>query len=173
MSALRSGHVVLRPLLSTDAKSMASLANNEKVWENLRNYFPNPYHLEDAQLFIETTALEDPVKTMSINADGVFAGVIGLTQQADVYQKSMELGYWLGVSFWGKGLATTAVGLITKYAFDHLPCNRLFSGVFSFNTASMKVLEKNGYQKEGVFKKAVWKNGQFWDEHRYALLKEV
>lgn len=171
MPELRSGHIVLRPLRDSDAETLATLANDTRIWENLRDHFPNPYNVEDAKLFIEASSMEDPVLIMAITTQGSLAGVIGLTRQSDVYRKSLEIGYWLGAPFWGKGLATTAVTLITEYAFEKLSCNRLFSGVFSFNKASMRVLEKCGFQKEGIFKKAVWKNGRFWDEHRYARLK--
>ena len=88
--------------------------------------------------------------------------------QKDVYRESAEIGYWLGAPYWGKGIATKAVALVTHYGFETLRLNRIFTGVFSFNKASMRVLEKNGFTKEGIFKRAVVKNGITYDEHRYA-----
>ena len=90
--------------------------------------------------------------------------------QKDVYQKSAEIGYWIGEPFWGKGIATKAVELITKYGFDELNLNRIYTGVFEYNIVSMKVLEKNGFQKEGIFKNAVLKNDKVYDEHRFYKL---
>ncbi|WP_373518944.1 GNAT family N-acetyltransferase, partial [Pricia sp.] len=61
---------------------------------------------------------------------------------------------------------------ITRYAFEELKLIRIFAGVFEYNVGSMRVLEKNGFLKEGISKKAIFKNGKFWEEHRYALLNE-
>ena len=72
----------------------------------------------------------------------------------------------------GKGIATTTVRLITDYAFNVFDMHRVYAGVFEYNVGSMRVLEKNGYQKEGVFKQAVIKNGAYWDEHRYYKLRD-
>ena len=55
--------------------------------------------------------------------------------------------------------------LISKYGFDKLDLNRIFGGVFEYNITSMKVLEKNGYEKEGIFKNAILKNNKVYDEH--------
>ncbi|MGB5228245.1 MAG: GNAT family protein, partial [Eudoraea sp.] len=87
-------------------------------------------------------------------------------------RKSAEIGYWIGEPYWGKGIATKAIKLITKYGFEDLKLVRIYAGVFEFNMVSMKVLENNGYKKEGVFKKAVFKNSNFFDEHRYFKLNE-
>jgi len=94
-----------------------------------------------------------------------------LILQQDVYRKSVEIGYWLGEPFWGMGIATKAVGLIASHAFEDLGLMRIFAGVFEYNIGSMKVLERNGFQKEGIAKKAVFKSDKFWDEHRYYKLK--
>lgn len=99
--------------------------------------------------------------------------MVGLIFQKDVYRKSTEIGYWIGESFWGKGIATQAVGLLVHHAFEELGLARLYAGIFEYNVGSIRVLEKNGFQKEGISKKAVFKNGKFWDEHRYALLNET
>jgi len=82
------------------------------------------------------------------------------------------LGYWLGEPYWNKGIATTAVNIITDFAFGELAFKRIYAGVFEYNLASMKVLEKNGFVKEGICRKAVLKNDKFWDEHLYAKLKQ-
>jgi len=88
-----------------------------------------------------------------------------------VYSKSAEIGYWVGEPFRNKGIVTAAVKLMTEYGFNTLNLIRVHTGIFEYNTASMRVLEKNGFDKEGVFKRSVFKNGKIWDEHRYAKLK--
>jgi RimJ/RimL family protein N-acetyltransferase len=60
------------------------------------------------------------------------------------------------------------VNLICDYGFRELGVIKIYSGVFSFNTASQRVLEKCGFEREAVLKNAVIKNGKIWDEIRYA-----
>jgi RimJ/RimL family protein N-acetyltransferase len=98
-------------------------------------------------------------------------GVIGLEPREDVYRKTALLGYWISEELWGKGIMTEAVKLITDYAFTHLDLIRIQAGVLSKNPASMRVLEKAGYQKEGISRNAIIKNGEVLDEHVYAILK--
>jgi len=163
--------ITIRPLTQLDKPVLANLANNRKIWNNLRDYIPFPYKISDAEAFINTTEQENPRSTFAIEYDGKFAGVIGLVNQKDVYRRSAEIGYWIGEPYWGKGIATKALALVTEYGFKKLDLIRIYSGVFEFNKASMRVLEKNGYELEGIFKNAVVKNGNVCNEHRYYKLK--
>lgn len=164
--------IKIRSLKSSDKTELARLANNKKIWDNLRDYIPFPYTESDADFFINLTKEENPKQTFGIEYDGKLSGVVGLVVQKDVYRKSAEIGYWIGEPFWGHGIATKAVELITQYGFKELNLHRIFTGVFEYNVASMKVLEKNGYKKEGIFKNAIIKNDNFCDEHRFYRLKE-
>lgn len=161
----------LRPLRDSDAAVLASLANNKKIWDNLRDFFPHPYEETDALFFIDLTKKEKPLLNFGIEFQGELCGVIGLTPQPDIYCKSAEIGYWLGEAYWNKGLATRAIKLITDYGFETLQLVRIYTGIFEYNPGSMRALEKNGYEKDGVFKKSVFKNGQIWDEHRYSITR--
>ncbi len=163
--------ISIRALKPSDKPELAKLANNKKIWDNLRDYIPFPYDENDAAFFINLTREENPRQTFAIDFKGKFCGVIGLIVQKDVYQKSAEIGYWIGEPFWGMGIATKAVELITEYGFMELELNRIYTGVFEYNTASMKVLEKNGFEKEGIFKDAIFKNSKVYDEHRFFKLK--
>jgi len=163
--------IILRPLGDRDKEDLTRLANNKKVWDNLRDIMPFPYSLDNAAFFINMTRQEKPQMTFAIEFDGQFCGVIGLVIQQDVYKRTAEIGYWIGEPFWNKGIATTAVKLITDYGFDQLDLIRIHTGVFEYNIGSMRVLEKNGYTKDGVFKKAVIKNGKIWDEHRFSIIQ--
>ena len=91
--------------------------------------------------------------------------------QTDVYRLSAEIGYWIGEPYWGLGIATRAVELLTQYGFNQLGLVRIYSGVFDFNVPSRKVLEKAGFKLEGIFEKSIIKNGEIRDEYRYAKLK--
>jgi ribosomal-protein-alanine N-acetyltransferase len=168
---LRHEKIILRPLDGKDGLELASLANNKKIWDNLRDFIPFPYTTDDAICFINLAKQEKLQMTFAIEFDGRFCGVISLVGKQDVYRKTAEIGYWIGEPFWNKGIATEAVKLITDYGLNQLDYIRIHTGVFEFNIASMKVLEKNGYNKDGVFEKAVIKNGQIWNEHRYSKIK--
>ncbi|HWH67903.1 MAG TPA: GNAT family protein, partial [Candidatus Sulfotelmatobacter sp.] len=89
----------------------------------------------------------------------------------DVYSKTADFGYWLGEPFWGRGIMTTAARRMVDYIFTHFDIVRIHAGIFEWNGASMRVLEKAGFRKECVFEQSVFKDGQVIDEHRYSLLK--
>lgn len=165
---LSDGGVVLRGFYPEDGKSLAELCNNRNVWNNLRDYIPFPYTEDDAVAYILHCRAEEPRISFAVEWDGVFAGCAGLVLQQDVYRHSAEIGYWLGEQFWGRGIMTKAVGLLAEYGFTSLGLKRIYSGVFAYNAGSCRVLEKNGFIKEGVFRSAVCKNGVFHDEVRYA-----
>jgi len=147
---------------------MAEIANNEKVAVNLRDAFPSPYSVEDAQKFISMCLGQEPYQVFAIEYQGEYVGNVGLHRQNDVYRKTAELGYFIGEAYWHKGITPRAVNLICEYGFRELDVIKIFSGVFSFNTASQRVLEKCGFEREAVLKNAVIKNGKTWDEIRYA-----
>lgn len=163
--------LTLRNFELEDAKRIALLANNKKIWINLRDAFPHPYSQEDAVQFIEKCRKRKPQSVFAIIYDDELCGSIGIFQMQDVYRKSAEIGYWIGEEYWGKGIATKAVEKIVQYGFENFDIIKIFAGIFSNNRASERVLEKNGFIKEAVLKKAVFKNGEFLDEHRYSLVK--
>jgi [ribosomal protein S5]-alanine N-acetyltransferase len=164
-------NIRLRPLSENDISVLAKLAHNKKIWDNLRDYMPYPYTEKDAIFFIDLIAKENPPMTFGIDYKNELCGVIGLIPQKDVYCKTAEIGYWLGEEYWGKGIATVALKLLTDYGLNTVGFVRLHTGVYEYNIASMKVLEKCGYTKDGIFKKAVFKNGVILDEHKYSITK--
>jgi len=165
------GVVSLRPFCRDDGPRMAELANNEKIAVNLRDGFPHPYTLADAEKFIEM-ALSKPDQIFAIEFEGEYVGNIGVHKKSDVYRYGAEIGYFLGEPYWNKGIMQRAVNLVCDYAFRELDIIRIDTGVFEFNPASMSVLEKCGFVKEAVFRKSVVKKGKIWNEVRYARLKE-
>ena len=167
----KEGDIVLRPLCDSDASALAALANNKKIWDNVRDYLPFPYGIEDAVCFIKLTQNEDPPMTFAIEYNKQFCGVIGLVAQSDVYKRTAEIGYWIGEPYWNRGIATIAVKLVTDYGFNQLDFIRIHTGIFEYNIGSMKVLMKNGFSRDGIFKKSIQKNGQIFDEHRFSKIK--
>jgi RimJ/RimL family protein N-acetyltransferase len=168
---LKNNIIALRQLKKSDRKLLALYANNKKIKENLRDVMPYPYTLEDADRFIEGVLNENPAHTFAIVRNKKFVGICGLNLKTDIYRKSCEVGYWVAEQYWGTGIASEALVLLTSYAFEKLDIIRVYSGVFEYNLASMRVLEKCGYIKEGVFKKALIKDGKYYDEVRFAAVR--
>jgi ribosomal-protein-alanine N-acetyltransferase len=162
------GFFTLRPLTDSDKESLVKYGNNKAIWKNMRDIFPHPYTMADADKMIERVAQSTTVFCIVYNDECV--GVIGCFPQADVYSRSAELGYWLAEPFWSKGIMRMAVQKVCEYVdFD---IARIYATVYEWNPASMKVLEKAGFKFEGISRKSVFKDGQLIDEYRYALLKE-
>jgi RimJ/RimL family protein N-acetyltransferase len=146
-------------------------ANNRQVWLTLRDQFPHPYTYADGEEWLTHVARQQPVTSFAIVVDGEAAGGIGLAPQPDVHRRSAEVGYWLGEAFWNRGIMTAVVRAFTDYAFDSHDLIRIFAGVFSTNPASMRVLEKAGYAREGILRKSVVKDGQVLDQVLYAVTR--
>jgi RimJ/RimL family protein N-acetyltransferase len=162
----------LRKLREEDRFRLAELANNKKIWDNLRDQMPHPFRLEDADRFIKIKKDQIEDYVFVIEYEGELAGLIGLHPQKDVYRLSLELGYWIGEPFWGKGLATESVKQVLDFAFNNLDINRIFAGALEHNEGSKKVLLKNGFLFEGIARKAVVKNEVIMDEFRYGILRQ-
>lgn len=167
---IENSRITLRPLQASDRKAFALLANNKKIWDNVRNRMPHPYSEEDADEFILMAQTPGGPTIRAITLDGALAGVVGLHPAQDVYEGTAELGYWIGEPYWGRGLASAAVKEMIQIGFQELKLRRIFASVYEYNPASMRVLEKNGFEKEGVAKAAVLKNGKVFDEVKYGLL---
>ena len=82
-----------------------------------------------------------------------------------------HLGYWLGEPFWGRGFATEAARVVADYAFAAFDVARLEAGVFEWNPASGRVLEKAGFHFEARLAKAVFKDGRLMDRLLYARFR--
>jgi len=167
---LISGDVKLRGFKKSDGFRMAELANNEKISRNLTDGFPHPYTLQHAEEFIGRFMDQDPVTIFAIEFKGYYVGNIGLVKGTDIHRKTAEIGYFIGEPYWNKGIVTVAVNLITEYGFKNLDIARIHTGIFEYNTASQRVLEKCGFIKEGVFQKSVFKQDKFWNEVRFAKI---
>ncbi|HIA11021.1 MAG TPA: N-acetyltransferase [Flavobacteriales bacterium] len=163
--------VKLRRLKLEDQTAATALANNKNVSKNLRDRMPSPYTLQDAIEWIEFCKDQSPIYNFAIEYEGGYVGTISLDREEDVYRHTAEIGYWIGEPHWGKGIVAKAVTLITDYGFGHLNLTRIHTGIYEYNEASMRVLEKCGYKFEGIFEKNVYKDGAFYNEHRYSKIK--
>lgn len=143
-------------------------ANNRKVWINLRDRFPHPYKVSDAQAWLDCVVGYTPETNFAIAVNDKAVGGIGFSRLDDVASRSAEIGYWLGEEYWGRGLATEALVAVTNHAFASGDLCRLFAHVFEWNAASARVLEKAGYEFEGRLRKSVFKDGKTIDQLIYA-----
>jgi len=169
---LKGQGFTLRGWRPDDAEALQRNADNHKIYNCLLDVFPLPYTMENAVDWVDMMIPQDPLLVFVIDIDGELAGVVGITMRADVYRKAPLIGYWLGEAYWGRGIMTQAVKLVVDYAFANLDITRLQAGIFSTNPASMRVLEKAGFVKEGIARSAIIKNGVVLDEHCYGLVKE-
>ena len=150
--------VVLREWKKSDSTALAKIANNKKIWDNVRDRLPYPYTEQDAKEWLALVKKQKIVTTFCVEADGELAGSIGFTLKEDVYRKSAEIGYFIGENFWGQGIATEAIRQLVGYIEKNFDLVRIYAEVFEHNKASMKVLEKNGFYLESIRKKAAIKN---------------
>ena len=167
-----AGSCVLRPWQRGDEHALVKYANNRNVWINLKDHFPHPYTMEDAEAWVQSQQDRDTPTNFAIaNADEAI-GAIGLRLQGDVFRRSAEVGYWLGEPFWGQGIATQALRALTEYAFTTFDLVRLYATVKEWNPASARVLEKCGFTLEGRLRKSATKDGKTIDTLLYALVRE-
>ncbi len=169
---MKDGEIALRKFDTSDEARLAELGNNKKIWDNVRDYFPHPYTLEDARAFIQLVQAENPMTTFAITFRNEFVGVAALILKLDVYRRSAEIGFWIGEPYWNNGITSKAVELIIEFGFNKLDLIRIDTGVFEFNKASCRVLEKCGFEFEGIFKNSIIKNEIIINELRYAKLKQ-
>ncbi|MBK6774301.1 MAG: GNAT family N-acetyltransferase [Flavobacteriales bacterium] len=168
----------LRPLHNDDKPAFTSLINDRNIWLQLTDGVAHPYTLAHADAFFARVDVVPPYVlaiTTPVHGPGrthQLVGLVGAHPMSDVERDSAEIGYWIGASFHGQALATKALRAIIPYAFGTLNRRRLQARVYEGNEASMRVLEKCGFRREGLLRKAVVKNGRVLDLHMFGLLRE-
>jgi RimJ/RimL family protein N-acetyltransferase len=140
---LKTARLVLRAPRADDAKAITALINDRRVADNMAS-IPHPYRRKDAKAFIEN-AKGKPLFVITL-VDGQIIGGCGGTYRGN----HPELGYWLGVPYWGNGYATEAARALVDYCFGELGYDELLAGARVTNPASRRVLEKCGFQWTGV-----------------------
>ena len=159
---------IVRPWRESDVESLVDHANNHNVAKHLRDRFPHPYTRKNASDFLKYAASLEDQSNLAIEVDGAAVGAIGYVPGHDVERYSAEIGYWLGEKFWGRGIVTEALILTTEHAFRELNLLRLFALPFAENAASIRVLEKAGYEYEGRLRASSVKYGTPRDQLLFA-----
>lgn len=164
---------VLRKWEHEDAQSIAAAADNEHIADNLRNVFPHPYTLADAQWYVDDCIAKEGQQqlTRAIEVDGKAVGSIGIFVKDDVYEKSAELGYWLAEEYWRCGIMSRAARQLCREAFVTFDIERIYAEPFEWNKGSRGVLEKAGFTYEGTMRNGVYKNGRVFSYCMYSILR--
>jgi RimJ/RimL family protein N-acetyltransferase len=129
--------------------------------------FPYPYGRRHAAAF-----LGRPETHFAVEANRALAGGIGLSVGRGANARTAELSYWLGEPFWGHGIASAAVRVVTAYAFRTLRLRRVLALPFVDNRASGRVLEKAGFRREATHRGSAARNGVVHDQSVYALTND-
>lgn len=164
---------LIRPWAETDAESLQRHANNRNVSIHLRDRFPFPYEMEHARTFLGWLAKQVSPTVWAIEVNREAVGGIGIELQSDVERVSAEIGYWLGEGVWGRGIATEALRAVTTEAFTRYDITRLYAVPFADHPASVRVLEKAGYVREGLMRRSAIKEGKVRDQFLYATYKSL
>jgi RimJ/RimL family protein N-acetyltransferase len=166
---LETARLKIRPYSESDIAELVPLIGAREVAATTLR-ISHPYTEQDARNFLVLT--QEPGRTwlaITLRHDARQIGGIGLS--FDEQHQHAELGYWLGVQYWGKGYATEAAREMLRYGFQDLHLHRIFASHFKHNSASGKVLKKLGMRHEGCQREHLRKWDQFVDSELYGILR--
>jgi RimJ/RimL family protein N-acetyltransferase len=166
---LETERLVLRRPTLADVKAIARLANDRRVAQNTSR-LPHPYTVSDAEFFVGYVAQQPRDTNFVITYGGDVLGTVGI----DLGNPDVpEVGYWLGVPYWGQGYATEAARAVIDFAFEEFGSNELRAGARVVNPASRRVLEKCGFQWTGVELRKILSLGSSVPVDRFRLDRGV
>ncbi len=145
---LLADDLLLRPLVLADAARVQELAGDERIADTTAN-IPHPYPDGEAERWITQLAEQTAAGEQLSWAITVEDRVVGCVSLLDIAGEEAELGYWVGVPYWGRGIATKAVGAVVACAFERLSLKRIHARVLSRNKASARVLLRLGFIHSG------------------------
>ena len=163
----------IRPWELSDAEALQRHADNREVSIHLRDRFPYPYGIEQARTFLGWVTRQPSPTVWAITVAREAVGGIGIELHSDVERVSAEIGYWLGQKYWNRGIATEALRAVTVEAFKRFDITRLYAVPFADNAASVRVLEKAGYMREGHLRQSAIKNGKIRDQLLFATYRPL
>lgn len=165
---LAIGDFLLRPLLPSDRNV-------------LRRYFcdpeaPNPGGFVPQQTpaqidnWINSVLGRRPVWAFAIATRDALIGQLTLDPESGAYRGTAELGYWVAAAHQGQGVATAAVQAAVAYSFSELKLVRLVAHTTVHNAASIRVLEKAGFEREGCLRRSLVEGGSYHDQYIYTRI---
>jgi ribosomal-protein-alanine N-acetyltransferase len=166
---LETQRLQLLPYSDADMPELVSLIGAREV-AAMTLRIPYPYTEQDAQQFLSRVKADDEVHFgVRLRTDGRLIGGVGL--RLNRQHQHAELGYWLGVPYWGKGYATEAAQEMVRHGFEDLGLHRIFASHFKGNLVSGRVLAKLRMRHEGCQREHLSKWGQFIDAELYGILR--
>jgi RimJ/RimL family protein N-acetyltransferase len=160
----------LRRWRQDDLDALLRHADDAQVVRGLSERFPHPYTRADGEAFLGGRVVDLRHPLLAIEIDGEACGGIALRPGRGERAHAAELGYWLGRAHWGQGRMTRIVAAYLDWAVPVLGLLRIETSVLDINPASARVLEKNGFEREGVRRGALRKHGRLHDLHLFARL---
>jgi RimJ/RimL family protein N-acetyltransferase len=158
--------IALRPFEENDAPALAAAIGDDPELDRWTR-IPFPYTEDHAREFISST--EESAFAILDRASGELLGGIG----ARVYDMAVvEIGYWVRAGVRGRGVATRALALVARHAFDELGADRVQLTTEPNNLASQRVAEKAGFTREGVLRSLLEFKGRRRDAVMFSLLPE-
>lgn len=169
---LETPRLLLRPFTLADASDVQRLAGAPEVAGTTLN-MPHPYEDGVAEAWIgghaaRFTSGGGVNYAVTLRADGALMGSVSLIVTRR--HRRAELGYWLGVPFWGRGYMTEAAGALVGHGFSLLDLHKIEATHMTRNPASGRVMDKIGMVREGLLHGHILKNGRFEDLVVYGLL---
>ena len=156
-----------------DARVLVRHTNDQRVRRDLGDEFQPPSTLYAAARFILWMQSMRPPTCFAIAVGDEPVGGIGYRLQDGLGRVEAEIGYWVTVSWWGRGIATAALNAITAHAFrSRAELERLYALSFAGNAASTRVLQKVGYRLEGLIHRSALQGGILVDQLLHAILRE-
>lgn len=153
LPTLTTERLVLRPFLLSDATIVQLLAGSREVADTTLA-IPHPYLDGMAESWIATHegawTRHESATLAIVEAEAGLVGAISL--RIELPQRRAELGYWIGVPYWGRGYATEAVRAMLEFGFRRLSLHRVYAFHFERNPASGRVMAKAGMQREGTLR---------------------
>lgn len=172
LPTLTTARLNLRPFTLDDAEQVHALAGNYEVSRTTAN-IPHPYPEGMAEKWIATHhsqfyARKSVSLAITAQPTGTLLGAIGLNIHPT--NNRAELGYWVGVPYWGNGYCTEAAQAIIHYGFTVLELHKIIAQHLFHNAASGRVMQKAGMQLEAVLKDDIRKGEAYHDVSLYHLL---
>jgi len=171
------GHrLYIRPIEQSDAEPLTELINHSL--DTLRLWMPwakNKASVEAERLFIES-AIKDMYENRSLTfciclrETHTLIGTVA-THQIDWTNFKTAIGYWVANAHQGRGYASEATLLFLEYLFTDMNLYRVSAAAAPQNYASLRVIEKLGFQFEGIQRGACLVNGQWQDLKEFAILQ--
>ena len=167
---IETERLLIRTLCEADIPELVPLIGDRRVAATTLR-IPHPFEEKHAREFLESPPKENELRMgIRLRDTNALIGGIGLHPYPE--HKRAELGYWIGVPYWGHGYATEAAGAVVRYGFERTQLNRIFAGHFKHNPASGKVLQKIGMKYEGCMRQNILKWGEFVDVEVYSILRQ-